>query len=161
MTRIEIELPYHLTTPSRGGHGNRFRKARDVKAKRTLTAGLLEIEMQRHARSGRAFMREVVSKGRSGAPLKEPYVRNVLSLEWKGNLDRGVVVRFTRFAPQFLDADDNLRAAFKAIKDGVTDALGIDDSNRETRVEWVYAPQVKDRRSHALVTLEWTPKAEA
>lgn len=160
MSRIEIELPYHLTTPSRGGHGHWTTKSRDVRAKRTLTSGLLEIQMERNARSGRAFTREVVSKGRNGKPLKEPYVRNVLSPEWKANLDRGIVVRFTRFAPQSLDKDDNLRAAFKAIKDGVTDALGIDDSEREKRVEWIYAPQVKDPRSHAMVSMDWTPEGD-
>ena len=38
------------------------------------------------------------------------------------------------------DEDDNLRAAFKATKDGVADALGLDDASRNQggRIEWVY-----------------------
>lgn len=37
------------------------------------------------------------------------------------------------------DADDNLRAAFKSAKDGVADALEIDD--RSKRIEWRYGQE--------------------
>ncbi len=41
------------------------------------------------------------------------------------------VVTLTRIAPRTLD-DDNLRGALKACRDGVADALGIDDRSRES-----------------------------
>lgn len=46
-----------------------------------------------------------------------------------------MVVTLTRVAPRLLD-DDNARGAMKASRDGVADALGIDD--RDPRVEWRY-----------------------
>ncbi|HEX8795471.1 MAG TPA: hypothetical protein VF765_31190 [Polyangiaceae bacterium] len=48
----------------------------------------------------------------------------------------GVVVTFTRLAPRELD-DDNLASAMKHVRDGVADALEIDD--RDPRVRWVCA----------------------
>lgn len=51
---------------------------------------------------------------------------------------QGAVVTLTRRAPRALD-DDNIRGAFKSIRDGVADALGIDD--RDPRVEWRYIQQ--------------------
>lgn len=48
-------------------------------------------------------------------------------------LAAGVVVTLTRQSPRALD-DDNLASAFKAVRDGVADALGIDD--RDPRVRW-------------------------
>lgn len=45
------------------------------------------------------------------------------------------VVTIARLAPRRLD-DDNLRGALKAVRDGVADALGVDD--RDPRVEWRY-----------------------
>lgn len=44
-------------------------------------------------------------------------------------------VVLTRLAPRRLD-DDNLRGALKACRDGVADALGVDD--RDPRVAWAY-----------------------
>lgn len=44
-------------------------------------------------------------------------------------------ITMTRVSPGVLD-DDNLRSAMKAIRDGVADALGIDD--RDPRVTWAY-----------------------
>lgn len=51
--------------------------------------------------------------------------------EWTGPLN----VTLVRVAPRKLDSD-NLAAAFKACRDGVADALGIDD--RDPRVTWLY-----------------------
>lgn len=45
------------------------------------------------------------------------------------------VVTLTRVSPRLLD-DDNLRGALKAVRDGVADALQIDD--RDPRVRWEY-----------------------
>lgn len=46
------------------------------------------------------------------------------------------VVRLTRAAPSNGLDDDNLRSALKAIRDGIADALGVDD--RDPRVTWEY-----------------------
>jgi hypothetical protein len=45
------------------------------------------------------------------------------------------VVELTRFATRKLD-DDNLAAAFKAFRDGIADALGINDGG--SAVTWRY-----------------------
>lgn len=46
------------------------------------------------------------------------------------------VVVLTRCAPSAGLDDDNLRSALKAVRDGVADALGVDD--RDPRVRWEY-----------------------
>lgn len=53
-------------------------------------------------------------------------------LEWAGN----ATVTITRIAPRSLD-DDNLAGSAKHVRDGVADALGIND--RDPRVAWRYA----------------------
>lgn len=45
-----------------------------------------------------------------------------------------LVVRIVRIAPRALDSD-NLARACKAVRDGVADALGVDD--RDPRVTWL------------------------
>lgn len=45
------------------------------------------------------------------------------------------IVTLTRIAPRSLDSD-NLPRSFKAIRDGVADAIGIDDGSK--RYTWVY-----------------------
>lgn len=47
-----------------------------------------------------------------------------------------LVVTITRIAPRQLDRDDNLNASAKHVRDGIADALGIDD--RDPRVKWRY-----------------------
>ncbi len=47
-----------------------------------------------------------------------------------------VVVTLTRIAPRSLDGD-NLQGALKAVRDGVADALGVDD--RHPSIRWEYA----------------------
>lgn len=51
------------------------------------------------------------------------------------------VVRLVRVAPRSLD-DDNLRSAFKALRDGIADRLGVKDN--DPRVTWEY-DQVRGR----------------
>lgn len=51
------------------------------------------------------------------------------------NLSGRAVVTLTRISPRMLD-DDNLRPALKAVRDGIADALQIDD--RDPRVRWEY-----------------------
>lgn len=57
------------------------------------------------------------------------------------------VVTMIRVSPRALD-DDNLRGALKACRDGVADALGIDD--RDSRVKWEY----KQEKGAASVRIE-------
>ena len=59
-------------------------------------------------------------------------------------------VTLTRIAPRALDGD-NLQSAFKAMRDGVADALGVDDA--EPRVEWRYA-QERGRVKEYAVTVK-------
>lgn len=62
------------------------------------------------------------------------------------------VVTLTRVAPGLLD-DDNLAGGFKAVRDGVADALGIDDA--DPRVTWRYQQRKGPRGEYkAIVTLE-------
>lgn len=49
-----------------------------------------------------------------------------------------LTVLLTRLAPGTLDDDNNVSAA-KHVRDGVADALGIDD--RDPRVTWLYAQE--------------------
>jgi hypothetical protein len=62
------------------------------------------------------------------------------------------VCTLTRIAPGLLD-DDNLAGGFKAVRDGIADALGIDDA--DPRITWRYAQQKGPRGEYkAIVTLE-------
>lgn len=47
-----------------------------------------------------------------------------------------IVVKLTRVGKRKLD-DDNLARSFKAIRDGIADALGLDDGDE--RIRWHYA----------------------
>lgn len=47
-------------------------------------------------------------------------------------------VILTRIGPQSMD-DDNLRSAFKAVRDGIADRLGIQDN--DPRVTWWYSQE--------------------
>lgn len=49
-----------------------------------------------------------------------------------------VAITLTRFAPRTLDTD-NLASGLKAVRDGVADALGVDDG--AARIEWRYAQE--------------------
>ena len=46
------------------------------------------------------------------------------------------IVTLTRKAPRLLD-DDNLARSLKAVRDGVADAMGVDDGDVDA-VEWLY-----------------------
>lgn len=50
--------------------------------------------------------------------------------------DFGGVVTLTRVAPRPLDSD-NLASSLKAHRDGIADALGVNDG--DARIQWVYA----------------------
>jgi len=53
----------------------------------------------------------------------------------KAVLAEDVTITLTRIAPRKLDSG-NLEGVFKAVQDGVADALGIDDGDE--RLTWVY-----------------------
>jgi hypothetical protein len=57
-------------------------------------------------------------------------------------------VTLTRIAPRRLD-DDNLRGALKAVRDGVADALGVDDG--DPSVSWDYAQARGAAKQYAVV----------
>jgi len=70
-----------------------------------------------------------------------------------------VQVTVTRIAPRALDGD-NLQAALKHVRDGVADALGVDDHT--ALVEWVYRQQRGAPREYGVaVTIEPAPGSEA
>ena len=59
------------------------------------------------------------------------------------------VINFCRIAPKQLDKDDNLRHAFKNIKDGVTDWLGLKNDN-DSRLIWRYQQQTGASKYYAI-----------
>lgn len=62
-----------------------------------------------------------------------------------------VVVTLVRVGPRVID-DDNLAFAFKALRDGVADALGVPD--HDPRVTWRYAQE----RGPYAVRIELDPR---
>lgn len=90
-----------------------------------------------HRRAGFALARSATSEAERAALLAA-----------------GCVVTLTRQAPRALD-DDNLASAFKAIRDGVAAALGVDD--RDPRVRWAY----EQARGPAAVRVRLEPVAIA
>ena len=61
-----------------------------------------------------------------------------------------VAITLTRIAPRALDTD-NLASGLKAVRDGVADALRVDDGS--SRIEWRYA-QERDKRGEYAVRVE-------
>lgn len=57
--------------------------------------------------------------------------------------DGNIVVTLTRTGGRRLD-DDNLKSAFKAVRDGVSDWLGIDDGSN--RIEWRYEQKIGGKK---------------
>jgi hypothetical protein len=58
------------------------------------------------------------------------------------------IVTMTRVSAGELDGD-NLQGAFKAVRDGIADALGVDD--RDKRVEWRYEQRRVARGSYGVI----------
>ena len=61
-----------------------------------------------------------------------------------------LVVTLTRVSARYLD-DDNLATAFKSTRDGIADALGLDD--RDPRIRWEYA-QEKGKPPYMRIQIE-------
>lgn len=117
MNPIEFELPVRIESlnvlkrnPRNVGSLNRLRFALRRKVK-----------MQRHAAT--LMLLSMASPG---------VRRQLLAAE-------RVVVTLTRIAPGTLDREDNLTAGFKAVRDGLADALKLND--RDSRLRWVYEQQ--------------------
>lgn len=58
------------------------------------------------------------------------------------------IVTLVRLGPQALD-DDNLRGAFKAIRDGLADRLGVKDN--DPRITWRYGQENHRKLDHGVV----------
>lgn len=98
-----------------------------------------------------ANLREHWTKRKSRTSLHRMVARTYLvaslgthGLEAEDLLELGVVITLVRRSPRELD-DDNLRSALKAFRDGVADAMGVDD--RDPRITWAYA-QEKISKAH-------------
>lgn len=102
---LRFELPFRIQSTA-NLREHWAEKAARVKRQRESTALMCRVELHRQRVSG------------------------VLGFQ---RVDR-LVVRLLRVAPLELD-DDNLAAALKACRDGVADALGVND--RDPRVTWV------------------------
>src|SRR5271157_4200427 len=83
-------------------------------------------------------VREHWSKRAARAQEQRAVTRMRLAVvrEWPPRLP--AVVTLTRVGPRALD-DDNLQGSLKAVRDGVADALGVDDGSDEVR--WSYAQE--------------------
>jgi hypothetical protein len=100
-----------------------------------------EANLQEHhmAKARRTKLQRSVIKNRIGQ------VRKDFGL-WDST--RAYIVTLTRIAPRSLD-DDNLPRSFKAIRDGVADALGTDDSAR-SNLRWRYAQEKGPPKQYAV-----------
>jgi hypothetical protein len=69
-----------------------------------------------------------------------------------------IAVTLRRIAPRRLDEGDNLTGAFKAIRDGVADALGRSD-DQASGVSWSYDQQRRKRREYGVeILIELIPE---
>ena len=65
----------------------------------------------------------------------------------RGMAGAGYIITLTRIAPRSLDTD-NLARSFKGIRDGIADALGIDDGSK--RLTWNYAQEKGPPKRYAV-----------
>jgi hypothetical protein len=85
---------------------------------------------------------------RARRAAKERGTVRVAAQAWGlGSFELPCVVRLVRCAPRRLD-DDNLRGSLKHVRDGVADALGVDDG--DPRVEWQYAQEKSAPKAYAV-----------
>jgi len=70
-----------------------------------------------------------------------------------------LTVTLVRIAPRALDAEDNLTAALKSVRDEVAAQLGVDD--RDARVRWLYGQERGAVREYAVrIEVEESREAE-
>lgn len=84
---------------------------------------------------------------------EQRYVIKAVTAVWLLNMTSHsrIKVRFERATARRPLDDDNLRSALKACRDGVADALGLDDG--DPRVTWEYA-QAKGKGGTLRVQIE-------
>ena len=120
-----------LKNPLNGSMGvsmaGRFARAKEAREQRGLTLVMVKQAIPESWR-GRHLM-TVTKKGK-------PTFRLV------SDSNHRCVVTITRIAPRALD-DDNLAASAKHVRDGIADAMGLDD--RDPRVRWRYAQRSDGR----------------
>lgn len=75
---------------------------------------------------------------------RKPIVRQTANVDL---IPARIVVQFTRIAPGAFD-DDNMTISAKRLRDGVADALGIDD--RDARVRWLTGQEKAPRGVYAV-----------
>ena len=80
-------------------------------------------------------------------------LRARLSCDRVALVDGRLTVSLTRIAPRALDSD-NLAGSFKAVRDGVADALGIDDGS--PLIDWQYFQRKGQPKQYAvLIEITW------
>jgi len=120
--RLELELPFKIESLNRSARLG-------VGPKVTLTS----LRKQRFA------MRGKVKRQRNGTHLM---LKTKLTGQLRARLLREgdrLVITLTRIGPGTLDSEDNLSAGFKAVRDGIADALGVND--RHPRLRWFYGQE--------------------
>jgi hypothetical protein len=101
---------------------------------RTLTTTFpLETETESNAKGHWRPKAERAKKQRSDTFFHTHAVAMSLRTRLKSGTIRRIEVTLTRISPRELD-DDNLASALKHVRDGVADALGVDD--RDRRISW-------------------------
>lgn len=84
--------------------------------------------------------------------------RNALSERLARRSGLPCTVTLTRVSPGTLD-DDNLEGALKAVRDGVADALRVDDA--DSRVRWQYAQAKCQRGAYRVLVNLWAQQADS
>lgn len=112
-----------------GGGGSRSVRHFPMNRKVTVVSVPVRTRSEANLREHWAKRARRVKKQRNAARM---LVRAAITSRPSGNL----TVRLVRIAPRKLDSD-NLASSLKAVRDGVADALGIDDGDE--RIRWQYA----------------------
>ena len=127
---IRCPLPLHLVSEANAHEHWRVRQRR-AKAQRAAVSLSMSAEIRARTSGGLLYGAKLLQHPRELLPC---------------------VVTITRIAPRSLD-DDNLVGSAKHVRDGVADALGIDD--RSPLVQWRYAQRRGKPREFAVeITLE-------
>ena len=79
--------------------------------------------------------------------------RNMLSI--RNEIEPAYVITLTRISPRKLDSGDNLNGALKSIRDGIAQALRVDDAT--PLIEWRYKQDFASKKYAVLVEIERTP----
>lgn len=92
----------------------------------------IRVNCERNARGNRFALARRTKEQRAIARMSLPPMA-----PW---LDLPLTIHFARYGKRLLDKDDNLRDAFKALKDGVADWLGRDDADES--LTWLYSQEI-------------------